>query len=259
MGCDHLNETLIHDLCWVDEHTLILATNSRQVWKYTIDTSDRTCKQEVMDYSFGANDVKCTREGKVYATQYIAGDVKIKIFDLKNGNDGIWEPTIHSNSGSVLIDCNEELIVISNGNYSFVYNKVKSYLYKIKHNDIDLISPYFINMYLTEKSVLYGITNIGHQVVVINLLTNGSYINVDGITEAEGVSGISKGYVYISRQISGNIGVYSDEGAFLFFLPADPPVKGEISVVRTSDGVTYLATASYYDRNAPTAIYRINE
>ena len=259
MGCDRLNETQILDLCWVDEQTLVLAAELRQVWKYTIDTSNRTCKREVMDYLFTTYDVSCTREGKVYASRYAAGYVKIKIFDMKTGNSIIWELGIYSLSGSVLVSVNQELIIVDIDDHSYVYNSVRYYLYKIKHDTNNAMGTYFKNTYLTDNNFYWGVTEEKRQVSFRNLLTNETYITMDGIQRAYGVSGTNHGYVYVSREIAGSIGVYSEEGVFLYFLQMDPPVRDKLSVVdsKTSAGVTYLASSSG-DRTSPVAIYHIS-
>ena len=259
MGCDRLNETYLRDLCWVDEQTLVLATELGQVWKYTIDTSDRTCKREVIDYSFVTNDISCTREGKVYASRYAVSYIKIKIYDMKTGNDTIWELGIYSHSGTVLVSINQELIIVNIDDHSYVYNGVRSYLYKIKHDTNNAMVNYFHNTYLTDNNFYWGVTEEKRQVSFRNLLTNETYMTMGGIQRAYGVSGTNHGYVYVSREVAGSVGVYSLEGVFLYFLQMDPPVTGELSVVnsKTLAGITYLASSSDY-WISPIAIYRIS-
>ena len=260
MGCDRLNKTFVSDLCWIDEHTLlVLANELGQVWKYTIDASGRTCQEQVMDYLFTAYDVSCTREGKVYASRYIAGYVNIKIYDMKTGNATIWELGLYSLSGSVLVSVNQELIIVNIDDHSYVYNSVRYYLYKIKHDTNNAMGTYFKNTYLTDNNFYWGVTEEKRQVSFRNLLTNETYITMDGIQRAYGVSGTDHGYVYVSREVAGSVGVYSLEGVFLYFLHMVPPVADELSVVnsKTSAGVTYLASSSGF-RTSPIAIYHIS-
>ena len=241
----------------MDQDTLIAADyDGRQVVKYTINRVTRTCTGQVLDSGYEVWSVSCSQFGLVFATERGTGLVMVRVYNVSTGHREVWDTRINSQSERVHVSLSAEYIVLSAGKNSYVYNKDRTLIYSVTH---DQVSVYFFQTYVTETGVFLGIFYEGFKLLIMDLSTKDSKLSTEGIVRANSVSGTRKGYVYVTANNDADVGVYSAEGTFLHLLHIDRPVgggrlwhSGAISLSDTEDLIAFCT----WDQTTPVAVYR---
>ena len=252
-------QAIIFGLCWMDKDTLIVADcYGYQLVKYTVNTMARTCTGEVMDSGYKVYSVSCSEDGRVYATEYKIGNIVVRVYNVNTGLSEVWDTKVQSQDGVNAISMNNELIIISSGHLSYVYNKDRFFLYTLTHHQL---SYYFRQTYVTDRDVFWGAEFTGGEgVFIMNLLTNDTVISTDGIVKPEAVSGTR--FVYVTDVNHTDVGVYSPDGTFLHYLQIDPPEGGGglwySGIIRPSDNEALIAFSTW-NIYSPIAVYKTNQ
>ena len=244
----------------MDKDTLIVGDLSgQQLVKYTIDAAARTCTGQVMDLGYYVHSVSCSEDEKVYVTEYGRGNVKVRVYNVNTGHKEVWYTNIMSEVDKVPISLNNELIVISSGNLSYVYNNDQAFLYKVSHPQV---IDFFRQTYVTDTGVLWGAGYTGEEgVFIMNLLTNDTLISKEGIVRPDSVSGSKNGYVYVTDRNRADVGVYSPDGTFLHDLHIDPKVAGGGLYFSGAVRLSYdeaLIAFNTGNKETPVAVYKIH-
>ena len=145
LGCQEVNEQMradIWDLCWIDQDTLIAADwGGRQLVKYTINSVTRTCTGQVLDSGYAVHSVGCSVGGLVFVTEYTTGVVMVRVINVNTGQrEEVWNTNINSQSEIVRVSLSAGYIVLSAGNKSYIYNKDRTLLYSVTHDQVSLCS-----------------------------------------------------------------------------------------------------------------------
>ena len=263
LGCQKVNQQMgynIIDLCWMDQDTLIAADwGGSQLVKYSIDRVTRTCTRQVLvDSGYRPSSVSCSQGGLVFVTGYTKGVMRVRVYNVNTGRrEEVWDTNFNSQSNRVHVSLGAEYIVLSTGNKIYVYNQYRALLYSVTH---DQVSRYgFRQTYVTETGVFWGIVYVGYKLLIMDLSTKETKISTEGIVRAEGVSGTSNGYVYVTAENHVDVGVYSADGTFLHLLHIDRPpgggglvYSGAISLSNTEDLIAF----STRHETTPIAVYR---
>ena len=247
----------IQSLCWIDKDTLILGDYSRhQLIQYTIDTTKGTCSGTVIGEGYKIWSVSCSSDSKIYVSEYTAGEVKIRIYDLQSGMKEVWNPNVYSTRSNVHVAVNDEFIVITAGNVNYVYNKDGVLLYNRTH---DQVSMYFFQTYITHTGVFWGTGWGGYKLLTMNLHTKDVHLITGGVLTPRGLSGTGKGHVFVSENGFEKFGVYSANGTFLHFLQVWPEDGEDLvnnGAIRTPDQETFIAFRTM-NINLPVVIYSV--
>ena len=247
----------IYDLCWMDQDTLIVADlYGEQLVKYTIDPVTRTCTGQVLDSGYSVRSVGCSQVGLVFATEQTAGVVMVRIYNVSTGHREVWDTSINTHTGVVIVSLSAEFIVLSADNVSYVYNTDRVLLYNVTHHQV---SRWFVQTYVTDTGVFWGTVWEGFKLFIMNLHTKYSKLSTEGIVRAEGVSGTRNGYVYVTDVYRADVGVYSADGTFLHLLQIDLPpgrwglyFSDAVSLSPTEDLIAF----STWDYTTPIAVYK---
>ena len=241
----------------MDQDTLIAADyGGRQLVKYTIDSVTRTCTGQVLDSGYRVRSVSCSQGGLVFATERGTGLVMVRVYNVSTGQREVWDTRINSQSEKVHVSRSAEFIVLSAGNNSYVYNQDRTLLYSVTH---DQVSDGFLQTYVTETGVFWGIVTEGYKLLIMDLSTKDTKISTEGIVRAWSVSGTKNGYVYVTDYNRADVGVNSADGTYLHLLHIDPPVgavglwsSGALSLSHTEDLIAF----GTWDQTTPVAVYR---
>ena len=224
--------------------------------KYTIDSVTRTCTGQVLDSGYEVWRVGCSQGGLVFATEWIAGVVMVRIYNVSTGHREVWNTSINTNINRVYVSLSAEFIVLSAGNVSYVYNKDRVLLYNVTHHQV---SAWFLQTYVTDTGVFWGTVFRGYTLLIMDLHTKDSKLSTESIVRAYSVSGTKNGYVYITDLNTADVGVYSADGTFLHLLHIDPPAGGGglhySGAVRLSHTEDLIAFGTW-NRTTPIAVYK---
>ena len=243
----------------MDQDTLIAADYwGRLLVKYSIDRVTRTCTGQVLvDLGYKPCSVSCSQGGLVFVTEWTPGVVRVRVYNVSTGRrEEVWVTNINSPSYRVPVSLGAEYIVLSAGNKIYVYNQNRALLYPVTHDQVSWDG--FLQTYVTDTGVFWGTAYEGWELLIMDLSTNETKISTEGIVRAEGVSGTSNGYVYVSDQNKADVGVYSADGTFLHLLHIDRPpggwglfYSGAISLSPTEDLIAF----STRHGTTPIAVY----
>ena len=222
--------------------------------KYKVDFNANTCESEVFKTDFN-NDMTCRQHGKVYITsQALFDNIKVRIYDVATAEEEIWRPTEYDGYTYVTNSVRDDLITLSAGNGSYVYNKNRQFLYRIEH---EFVTKPYTDSLLTQGGFYWGTS--GNKTEVVNLKTNETILVNEGVNTADCITGAG-GYVYISGDFEQRIAVYLEDGTFLDFLKIDNFGDGYISkinVITKQDGEVFLVMAPLGIGTPPLMIYNI--
>ena len=248
----------------MDQDTLILLNYySRQLIKYTIDPLAKNCSSQVLDTGYSPSSVSCSQSGQVFVTEEIQGKerlVSVRIYNINTGHREVWNTNITTRSRRVHVSFNADFIILSSYNVTYVYNTDRVLLYSVTH---DQVTYGFIQTYITETGVFWGtLINVG-KLLIMNLRTKDTKVSTEGIVSAFGVSGTSKGYVYVTDQNKPEVGVYLADGTFMHRLHIDlrgrrrfPGFSTALALSNNEDLIAFMSTIG--PRKGPRAlpIYR---
>ena len=262
MGCKKATEQMSHhirSLCWVDKDILIVAAsigNTSHLVKYNVNITANTCEGQLIESVDYVSSVSCSEGGKLFVSANKGANVKILIYDVKTGQKHPWNTGI-SRNGGVYIAENRDFIVLSVGNENYIFNADRVLLYKLTY-DVDF--SYFLQTYVTNTAIFFGMTFPTHIILELNLLTNKTTICKKGINKALGVSGTRNGYVYVTDLDTEDVGVYLPDGTFLNTLQIEAPPGGGnlfyIGAFKIRDDEDLIACSTWND-NIPIAIYKV--
>ena len=254
MDCARLSATDVFGMSWADENTLLAAVYfRRQLWKYTLSTTAKTCRGELMDSGYVPNDVACWSDGKCYVPENIGRATRVRIYDMNAGTHETWDLSI--STGFTRIAVNNEFIVVTPERESFVYNKEREFLYKIVHTQM---GGRFHHTHITDTNKFIG-TGRSHIVLIYDLETREMNIS-RRVMRAFGVSGTRQGYIFVQGEMN-EIGVYSHNGEFLHFLQTDLPeniLYFESSAYKTKVGESFMALEPVKNLTSPIRISRLS-
>ena len=231
MTCDNIpldrsNYSDISGLCWIDKETLVVAQHkNKQLLKVKVNMDTKSCGIEVIDSDMEAWQLSCTKEGRIYVSDFSGANRKLYIYELKTGDKRIWET--QENINILSIGSNENYVVLNQYYESYVYAKNKTFLFKILHAKL---LGQTTDLYITNNDILWGATT--ESLVMSNLKTKESkviYVN-DGVENGWHLSGTSDGHVFVTDFLNQKVGVYLEDGTFLHFLEFDPPEGGSRSL-----------------------------
>ena len=264
MGCEKATEQMSHhiyDLCWVDKDILIVAAsigNTSHLVKYNVNIRANTCEWQWIESVRYVSGVSCSEGGKLFVSANTGTYVTILIYDVKSGQNHLWSTGIYRNGRRVHITENQDFIVVSVGNETYIFNADRVLLYKSIY-DVDF--SYFLKTYVTNTAIFFGMTFPTHIILELNLMTNKTTICKKGIAKALGVSGTRNGFVYVTDSITDDVGVYSPDGTFLNNLQIEAPQGGGglyfIGAFKMRDDEDLIAFSTWNDRE-PVAIYKVN-
>ena len=194
----------------------------------------------------------------MFVTESTLGLVRVRVYNVSTGRREVWDTNITSQSYRVQVSFGAEYIVLSAGNKSYVYNQYRALLYSVAPDQVSWYG--FLQTHVTETGVFWGTVNDGYKLLIMDLSTNETKISTEGIVRAEGVSGTSNGYVYVSDDNGPDVGVYSADGTFLHHLHIDrPPGGGGLvysGAISLSDTQDLIAFSTWHDETTPIAVYR---
>ena len=244
--------TVPYDVCWIDENTILEAGFQRMV-KYKINLYTKTCTREVFvtDRNY---DMTCREHGKVYVIRRRFQNITVRIDDIETNGLEIWDPTEPEGLFDLTNAVKDNRIILSVGMHSYVYNKDRVFLYKIRHRYFN--EPYKDSL-LTQGGFYWG-TN-GNKTEVINLKTNETKLVYGGVTKPYCITGAG-GYVYITGYFEQQIAVYSEQGTFLDFLKIDNLGEGylsKINAITKQNGEVFLVMAPLGRGTPPVMIYSL--
>ena len=242
----------------MDKNTLIVGDlYGENLVKYTIETTAKTCTGELMDSGYRVQTVTCSDNGKVYVTEYVPGEVKVRIYDINTGDSELWATNIFSTDGEVYLTLNTEFIVISSNSDTYVYNNKRVHQYNLTHVQVP---NNFYQTYLTDTGIFLGTVWKGYKLLIMNLDTKYTQISNDGIFDANSVSGSRNGFVYVTDVNYLHVGVYSRNGMFLHFLDINSPRTG--GHLRYSAAIRIrqkeFIAFSTWNKTVPIAVYRLH-
>ena len=243
---------LPYDVCWIDENTILEAGAFRMV-KYKINFYTKTCTREVFATDRN-DDMTCREHGKVYVMGQSAINYAVRIYDIETNEMEIWEPREPKEIFHVTNAVKDNQIILSARMHSFVYNKDRVFLHKIRHRYFN--EPYK-DALLTQGGFYWG-TN-GNKTEVINLKTNGTKLVHGGVTKPYCITGAG-GYVYITGYFEQQIAVYLEQGTFLDFLQIGNLGEGYLSKINTitkQNGEVFLVMAPLGRGTPPVMIYSL--
>ena len=243
----------------MDKNTLIVGDRyGEHLVKYTIDTTAKTCTSQLMDSGYRVQSVTCSENGEVYVTEFVPGEVKVRVYNVNIGNSEVWSTNIQSPDGEVYLALDTQFIVISANSDSYVYNKNRIFKYKVTHVQVQ---SYFYQTYLTDTGKFLGTAWEGFKLLIMDLNTRSSKIITGGIAQPHSVSGTRNGYVYVTDMNFADAGVYSQNGTFLHFLRIDPPRTG--GDLRYSAAVRIgqedFVAFSTWNIAMPIAVYKVHQ
>ena len=243
----------------MDKNTLIVGDlYGEHLVKYTIDNTAKTCTAELMDSGYRVQTVTCEENGEVYVTEYVPGEIKVRIYNLNTGDSEVWSTNIQSADGEVHLTLNEEFIVISSNNDSYIYDKNRIFKYKVTHVQVP---NFYLQTYLTDTGKFLGTAWEGFKLLIMDLDTRISKIITGGIARPQSVSGTRNGYVYVTDVNVANVGVYSRDGMFQHFLQIDKPRTG--GDLKYSAGIRIgqedFVAFSTWDKLMPIAVYKVHQ
>ena len=221
--------------------------------KYKINFSRKTCTREVFATDRN-DDMTCRQHGKVYVTGQPFGNIEVRIYNVDTNEMEIWDPPEPKSIFDVTNAVKDNQIILSAEMHSFVYNKDRVFLYKIRHRYFN--EPYKDSL-LTQGGFYWG-TN-GNKTEVINLKTNETKLVYGGVTKPYCITGAG-GYVYITGYFEQQIAVYSEQGTFLDFLKIDNLGEGYLSKINTitkQNGEVFLVMAPLGRGTPPIMIYHL--
>ena len=242
----------------MDENTLIVGDlYGEHLVKYTINTTAKTCTGELIDSGYRVKSVSCSENGDVYVTEFVPGEVKVRIYNLKTGDSEVWSTNIQSPNGDVNLALNTKFIVISSVSDSYIYDKNRIFKYKVTHIQVQ---SYYFQTYLTDTGMFMGTVWEGFKLLIMNLNNKNSKIITGGIARPQSVSGTKNGYVYVTDANFADAGVYSRDGTFLHVLQIDQPRTGGKLIysagvrIRQEEFIAY----STWNKTVPIAVYRLH-
>ena len=197
----------------------------------------------------------------MFVTEHTSGVVRVRVYNINTGQrEEVWDTNINSPSYKVHVSRSAEYIVLSAGNNTYVYNKDRTLLYSVTHDQV-LYS--FWQTYVTETGVFWGTVHQGFKLLIMDLSTKDSKLSTEGIVRAQGVSGTRKGYVYVSDYYDGpDVGVYSADGTYLHRLQIDLPegarglrYTAAVRLTHTEDLIAFT-TSDTFDAVTTIAVYR---
>ena len=241
-----------YDVCWIDENTILEAGAFRMV-KYKIDFYRKTCTRQVFETDRN-DDMTCREHGKVYVIGQNLRNITVRIYDIKTKEEEVWDPTEPEGLFDVTNAAKDTQIILSVGIHSYIYNKDRVFLHKIRHRHFN--EPYKDSL-LTQGGFYWG-TN-GNKTEVINLKTNGTKLVHGGVTKPYCITGAG-GYVYITGYFEQQIAVYSEQGTFFDFLKIDNLGEGylsKINAITKQNGEVFLVMAPLGRGTPPVMIYRL--
>ena len=257
MGCRMINPQMkhfIYDLCWVDRQTLIVADHiGGQLVMYNINITAKTCEGRVIKYMPWVSSVSCSQGGKVLTSANDGKEVKILMYDAKTQRKRWWDTDIRRNNEIVRISENQDCIVIYRGREGYIFTKDRV-LYNVTHFHA---LGHFYQVHVTAMGMLWG-TSQDNKLLIINLVTNETNTINQGIVEADGVTGTSNGYVYVTDVNAADVGVYQPNGTFLHKLQINRPEGAgglRYSAALTTSDNEALIAFSTWDVAFPIAVY----
>lgn len=229
-----------HDLCWVDERTLVAAqyTEGRPVLKFDIDMEKKTCQPSVISNDFYAWKMACDPGGQVFIVDRQAN--VIRIFDLVSGRNTTWQPegipylrTIAMNSQLIAVDYSgSDAVTFFNKGFQFLYRR-----------SITGKPEAWEHMDLSEDGLLVTLST-WHDMYIHDLKKNESIeVKSGGRKPIDACSTPCSGHVLASDR-ERSVSVYTREGKFVHILKIeleDDEVPYSISVQGRGDKPSLMA------------------
>lgn len=242
----------IHDLCWLDVVTLVIAQlDGMQVLKVTVDTHTKTCNYSVIDSGYRAHRVSCSPDGQEV---YVVDDTRHSIWVYyRDGNrkGGEWKPEgLMQKSNTIAIDRDKIVVSAFGKGPSFVYNRNKELLYRIKV-DGDRYQLWYT--FLAPDFYLVATTGShGHRLIIYNMIHNTS-LTVGGQGTSDGKLNMPAGVcivgdgILVSDTSNDRVSVFSLRGEFLHHVQFEGDGVNSPGAIAFTSGKHLLAVITDFE------------
>ena len=154
----------------------------------------------------------------------------VRIYDTKAKTVDFWEPTdFVARHPKVFIAANNEFIVLTVLDTSYIYDKLRVFQRKIEHRETG-----FKDTYLTQNNYLWISEDSTSLLFVTDLQNDDKITYVKGVYRPGPITGTRDGHVIVRDYT--DFHVYSETGTFLHALDIENEwVVSEIAVIKAED------------------------